>query len=137
MATKEEIRKIISDAQWGYLATSSPDGPRVRPISTSVDDDMVVWMATGTGDRKVQQVKASPQAEICYCTPTGSAHLRCSGPVEIVEDKAKREWFYNAQDYMAKFFSSPDDPKYTLLRLAPAKIEVMPEGKMEYEPYTP
>lgn len=136
MPTKEDVRKIIDDAKWGYLATWSPDGPRVRPISGLVDDSMTAWMATGTDSRKVQQIKADPKAEICYCVPSGMAHIRLSGTIEMVEDKTKREWFYKTQEYMAKFFSSPDDPGYTLLKLTPEKIEVMAEGNMEYEEYT-
>lgn len=137
MPTKEEVRKIIDAAQWGYLATCGEDGPRVRPMSGRVDDDMVLWMATGTSSRKVQQIKKHPKAEVCYCVADGIAHVRMSGTVEIVEDKSKKEWFYKAQEYMEKFFSSPDDPGYTLLKLVPEQIDVMAEGKMEYEPYTP
>jgi general stress protein 26 len=137
VATKDEIRKIVEEAQWGYLATSHSGQPSVRPISVLADEDLTFWMATGASSRKAQQIRANPRVEMCFATPTGAAHVRCSGSAEIVEDKGKKEWFFASRDYMADHFSGPGDPNYALVKLVPEKIEVMPEGKMEYEAYTP
>jgi general stress protein 26 len=137
MPTREDINKIIDEAKWGYLATSDEGQPSVRPVSTLVDEDLVCWIGTHTCTRKVHQVKTNPRVELCFCTPDGRAHVRLSGAMEVVEDKAKKEWFFSVREYMARYLSGPDDPDYALLRLASDKIEVMPEGKMEYELYTP
>jgi general stress protein 26 len=137
MATKEEIRRIVGEAKWAYLATSASDQPSVRPVSTLVDEDLVCWIGTHACTRKVGQVKANPRVEMCFCTPEGRAHVRFSGAMEIVEDKQKKEWFFSVREYMASYLSGPDDPDYVLLRLTPDKIEVMPAAKMEYEAYAP
>lgn len=133
---KEKLRKEIwqnfVEQQHVFFATADGDQPRLRPV-TLIHIGKRLFVATGAGDAKVRQIKQNPKTEFCLLLEKGEKKgtIRAQCMAEVVEDKKVKTDAYNKIPFMKDFWSSPEDPHYTLIELRPEGFEYMRIGSME------
>ena len=118
-----------------FLATAEEDHPRVRPV-TLVENSGDLYVLTGTADAKVAQIKRNEKVEVVRLIrfEEGGGYVRFSAVAKIIDDQKTRTRIANATSFFANYFKSSDDPKFTLLRIIPKKIEYMKPGQMYPDP---
>jgi uncharacterized pyridoxamine 5'-phosphate oxidase family protein len=60
----QEIWKLFQEQQHVFLATAEGDQPRLRPVTLLHLLDKL-YVATGSNDAKVKQLKQNPKVEFC------------------------------------------------------------------------
>lgn len=135
--TSDEVGQILNqfkETQFVALATIDGIRPRVRPM-TLIYLDCRFWMVTSTSSNKVIQIKQNANVEFTYQFNENSEDccIRILGKAKIIEDKktktsiAKRIGFFN------NYWSSPEDPDYTLLEILPDELQyVAPSGMKQF-----
>ena len=80
--------------------------------------DLVVYFTTNTSSEKVRQVEADPKAAAYFCHPEKFHGLMLRGVLDIISDQRLKHEIW--RDGWEEFYpQGPDDPDYTMLRLAP------------------
>jgi len=135
--TSDEVGQILNqfkETQFVALATIDEIRPRVRPM-TLIYLDRRFWMVTSTSSNKVIQIKQNVNVEFTYQFNENSEDccIRILGKAKIIKDKktktsiAKRIGFFN------NYWSSPEDPDYTLLEILPDELQyVAPSGMKQF-----
>jgi general stress protein 26 len=135
--TSDEVGQILNkfkETQFVALATIDGIQPRVRPM-TLINLDRRFWMVTSTSSSKVMQIKHNSNIEFTYQFNENSEDccIRILGKAKIIKDKniktsiAKRIYFFN------NYWSSPEDPDYTLLEILPDELQyVAPSGMKRF-----
>ena len=135
--TSDEVGQILNkfkETQFVALATMDSIRPRVRPM-TLINLDRRFWMVTSTSSSKVIQIKQNSNVEFTYQFNENSEDccIRILGKAKIIKDKktktsiAKRIYFFN------NYWSSPEDPDYTLLEILPDELQyVAPSGMKRF-----
>jgi len=135
--TSDEVGQILNqfkETQFVALATIDGIRPRARPM-TLIYLDRRFWMVTSTSSNKVIQIKQNANVEFAYQFNENSEDccIRILGKAKIIKDKktktsiAKRIGFFN------NYWSSPEDPDYTLLEILPDELQyVTPSGMKQF-----
>ena len=138
---KQKIVEIMKKASnFSFFATCDSGQPRVRPISSMVEDDMSVWIATSAASRKVEQIKTNPRVSLAFVEqPQGEKAATIIGEAEIVKDmeQKKRVWGLAAYDPSQFWPDGPESEDYCVLKINVKKIEWwedMAVGMKTYEP---
>jgi general stress protein 26 len=123
-------QKIVSimkaNSLHAYLATCDGDQPRVRPISPIVEDDMSIWVTTGSTSRKVKQIRQNPKICLAFVEqPNGDKAAIVIGEAQIIPDMAEKErvWKLASFDLWKHFPNGPDSDDFCLLRIIAKRIE--------------
>jgi general stress protein 26 len=130
--TVKKARKLVEDVVVGSLATVEGNRPRVRPIAMMWVGERELWFATFGGSRKAAQLKKNAAAEVCFHDGQWN-HVRLSGRASLTQDDADRRTLFKLIPDLAKHFSGPTDPDYTLVKIAIERIEHLGMGQAEYE----
>lgn len=125
------VEEILTGETDIFLATIDGDQPRVRPV-TLVEIDGKFYVLTGSENNKVHQIKRNNKIEVVklvhYENQTG--YIRFSGLAKLIENPNERKRVAQATSFFSEFWSSPQDPEYTLLHLIPRKIEYLKPGQL-------
>ncbi len=132
MRAEEAIKKYHESCKVCFLATCEGDRPRLRPMSPLAVDGRVVWMATWAASEKMAQLAANPNVELCYMDADHN-HLRLRGTVEVCDDAETKRRLWEGYPLLARFFQSPKDPQYVLLKFTAAQAMVMQSMSREYQ----
>jgi general stress protein 26 len=117
-------REIMGEQTYCALITLGPDRlPQIRTMNPfPPEDDMVVWMATNSRCRKVEEMRANPNVSLYYANhkeATGSVMI--TGKAVLVDDmqeKLKRKRAYWSEAF-------PDWNYLLLIKVIPERIEVI------------
>ncbi len=128
---KKEIMSCFKQTQPVYFSTIDKDIPRVRPV-TLIHFNEKFWLATGSGDAKMAQIKANCNFEFCYSISDkkNMGYIRGAGVIKIVEDIAAKKELLDHIDFISHFWQDPADEGYSLLHLNIKEIEYMKIGEM-------
>ena len=129
---KEEVWKNFSGEPHIFLATAEGGQPRVRPVTLIHLHDKL-FVTTGSSDAKVKQIKQNPRTEFCLLLEKGGRKgtIRAECVVQIVEDKDVKADVYNNVSFAKEFWTSSEDPNYTLIELQPTSFEYMKPGSVQ------
>ncbi len=129
---EREIWESFSKEQHVFLATAEGDQPRVRPVTLIRLKDRL-YVTTGTGDAKVQQIKRNAKTEICLLLEEKGSKgtLRAECLAKLVQDKNVRNYVYRNISFSKEFWTSPEDPNFTLIELQPIAFEYMKPGTIQ------
>lgn len=120
--TKDEVIDLIRDAGYGTLATTEGTQPKVRPMMPYLTDDGDFLVATFANKRVVSQVKNNPQIELCYIDRRMN-FARITGKATISSDQEKKDMVWNNVPMLRQYFSSPNDPGFTLIEIITQTVE--------------
>ena len=121
-----DVEAATKKAVWCAIATSSPDGPRVR-IGHPTWEGETLWFATGTTSPKIEQLRADPRVDLqLQVAPPDFVHVLVRGSAEIVEDEAEKKRVWDVLDYdLGQFWpGGPTDPNYSPVRITPERVEL-------------
>jgi len=133
---KQDVWRTFSKVQPVYLATVEGDQPRVRPV-TLINLEQRFWIATGTKSAKAAQVRRNPNVEFCLPLSEGdrTGYVRVAGTADPVEDSETRARIASQIEFFSYYWSSPDDPDFTLLRITHVAVEYLAPGAAEAETF--
>ena len=134
MPNHDKAVLLMEEAPAAYLTTIGPGGiPRTRamlnlrrpgdypalvPFFREHAGDLAVFFTTNTSSEKVRQIRANPLVSVYYCRSREWRGLSLSGRIEVVEDAALKQYFW--QDGWTMYYpGGAQDPDYALLRLMP------------------
>lgn len=128
---EKEVWKRFADYETVMLATAEGDQPRVRPV-TLIRYESAFWVATGTDSVKTAQISANPKVEFCLSlnNEAGNGYVRVAGKAELVADHLAKERLARHIEFFADYWSGPDDPTYSLIRISPREVEYLRPGEM-------
>ena len=106
----------------------------MRPVTIIYYNDEF-WLATGTNDEKVKQIKSNNNIELCYSLFGNNmqGYIRVFGQVIFINDFNTRKTLSDNFDYIKHFWSKPDAPDFTLIKIVPKEIEYLKIGEMRAE----
>lgn len=121
-----EVDEASRKAVWCALATSTPEGPRVRIVHPTWEGE-TLWFATGTTSPKARQMARDPRVDVQFqVAPPDFVHVLVRGRAELVSDEAEKKRVWDVIDYdLGQFWSGgPSDPNYTPVRITPTRVEL-------------
>ncbi len=127
LSGKQKLVAIMKkNSSHAYLATCDGDQPIIRSMSTIVENDMSIWMATSGRSRKVKQLKKNPNICLAFVKqPNGEQSSFVIGKVKMVDSLKDKKRIWNIAGYdMSQYFpKGPESKEFCLLRVIPKKIE--------------
>jgi general stress protein 26 len=116
-------REIIASQQYCALVTQDEGRAQVRTVNPfSPEEDMAVWIATGTQTRKVQQIRHNPQVTLYYADHSKAAgFVTIRGNASLVDDRA--EMIKRKRGYWNSVF--PEFKNLILIKVVPEHLEVL------------
>lgn len=117
-------REIIASQQFCALVTQDEVGrSQIRTVNPfPPEDDMAVWIATGTQTRKVGQIRHNPQVTLYYADHSKAAgFVSIRGKALLVEDRA--EMIKRKRAYWDSMF--PEFKNLILIKVIPEYLEVL------------
>jgi len=129
---RQEVWALFKPKQTVGLATVEDGAPRVRPV-TVIHHERELYVATGSADAKVRQLRANPSFEFYFLVGgrESQGSVRASGRAEFVTDPATRRAAADMMPYFAEFWQTPDDPRFVLLRLHVDAFEYLRPGTLD------
>ena len=117
-------REIIRSAPFCALATIDSAGqPQVRTMNPfPVEDEMVIWFATGRTSRKVTEIKNNPKVSVYFADHSSAkGYVAINGTAEILDDKEllvkmKRAYWEGIPNWQDIF---------VLIKITPVTIDVI------------
>jgi general stress protein 26 len=135
--TRETITRIIRGCVYGNLATVAADGsgPRVRPVCAFLQDDLSVLVPTHTATRKVAEIRANSEVELCF-VDAEHWQVRVLGRAVELTDRGVKERVMQTtlspKLWRGFFPGGPDDERFVLYRVVPRSFEWMKEWELSY-----
>jgi len=135
--TSDEVGQVLNqfkEIQFVALATTDGIRPRVRPV-TLIYLDRRFWVLTSSSSNKVIQIKQNANVEFSYQFSENSEDycIRILGKAKIIEDETTKTSIAKRIRFFYNYWSSPEDPDYTLLEILPDEIQyVAPSGMKQF-----
>jgi len=129
-----QILNQFKETQFVALATIDGIRPRVRPI-TLIYLDRRFWMVTSTSSNKVIQIKQNANVEFTYQFSENNEDccIRILGKAKIIKDKNTKTSIAKRISFFNNYWSSPEDPDYTLIEILPDELQyVAPSGMKQF-----
>ena len=117
-------REIMAAQQYCALITLDAAGlPQIRTMNPfPPDEEMVVWMATNTRSRKVEEIRKDPRVSLYYADHAKAiGYVAISGTAVLVDDK--QEVLRRKRAYWDSAF--PGLKNIVLIKVIPERIEVV------------
>ena len=130
--TFAELKNFMKEVRWGALATTDGKKVSVRPMGSLAWVGKELWCGAEKGQEKISQLAKVPFAEYCFASPDGE-HVRISGPCRVStsdEDKVK---LFSLVLSLHKFYETPYDKAFVVLRMRPTKIQQFIHKTYEYK----
>jgi general stress protein 26 len=122
----QAVEDATKKAIWCAIATSGPDGPRVRIVHPTWEGE-TLWFATGTSSPKIAQLRRDPRVDVQFqVAPPDFVHVLVRGTAEIVADEAEKKRVWDVIDYdLGQFWAGgPTDPEYSPVKITPTRVEL-------------
>ena len=133
MELKKKIMNVIGGMHVGAIATITGGMPAVRFMALSGFDDMTLVAGTMKSTRKVEELKAHPDAAISIWSGKefSDPYVGIRAHTEVHEDQETKEHYWNPM--FEKYFESVDNPEFVLLVFSAETIEYYTPPIMEPE----
>ncbi len=117
MNIQEKAAKIVAQANVVTLASIDENGyPRPVALVKLKDEDVAIYVSTGTSSAKTAHFRANPKAGLSIVS--GEDSVVYTGEIEIVTDPAIKRALW--ADWMRPHFpGGVEDPEYCVLKFIP------------------
>ena len=117
-------REIIEAARYCGLATfDESGGVRIRTMDPFPPEvDLVVWMGTHRGSRKVQDIERDPRVTLYFHPPTAAGYVAISGIARLVDDPTEKSARWKEE--WGEFYTDRETD-YLLIQVTPEWMEVI------------
>jgi len=126
-----ELRAFMKKVRFGLLATSDGRKVGLRPMGAWAWVGKELWCGAEKGQEKISQLRKVPFAEYCF-TDSDGEHVRIAGPCRVstsLEDKTR---LFNLVLSLHKFYDTPKDQAFVVLRLKPKSVRWFSRQAYEY-----
>ena len=134
---KDKIIKLISKTQLASLATTENGKPWVRYVMMSGESDLTLYTTTFSSARKVQQIKENSNVNVIIGGDQENfknPHINVQAIAQIAADLETKKKFWD--DHLKRFFSGPEDPNFSVIKISPQVIEYTSGDALKPEIYT-
>ncbi len=122
----EAVRDTIEQAGQCFLITvdekKEAEARLMQPFPP--EEDLTVWLAAGTSSDKVEEIQRHQLVTLAYQNRQENGYVALFGQATIVKEINLRRKYWR-EDFREYWPNGPDGQDYTLIRVAPYKIEVM------------
>ncbi|NIA08069.1 MAG: pyridoxamine 5'-phosphate oxidase family protein [Actinobacteria bacterium] len=137
--TNDEIKKAIWNIVGGakvfvYTTADAQGNPHSRYMGALMIEDSVIYMATASCARKVQQIKGHPNGELLFASEEYKEVATISGESNIAESLELKKQFWQANPICKDYFSSYEAPEFTLIAFGPTTAEYL-NLALQLEPF--
>ncbi len=134
---KVEVWKHFERTQNIFLATLDGSKPRVRPVTMIYYNDRF-WVATGTDNAKVKQIKENKNIEFCLTLEGDKykGYIRGTGIAVIIKDIETKKMIVNSTPFFKEYWESAYDPSFTLLEILIKEIEYLRPAEFKVERFS-
>lgn len=121
---------ILSKLQTVTVATVEAHRPRLRPM-TLIHMKKRLFLATGSGDAKVRQLKDNPFVELLILqkSPQGNGYLRISGALRVIDELPLKKAVADYAEFIHDYWQDPADKDYMLYELLPDQWRYLKPGE--------
>lgn len=119
----EEVMKILTEGNIGYLATVEDGKPRVRPFGFGFEEDGKYFFCTNNTKDVYTQLKNIPYAEYSV-TSKNMITVRIRGKIEFTNDISKKEKTIAASGLVRSIYKTADNPIFEIFYIEPEEIIV-------------
>ena len=137
--TDQEIKKaiwqIVENAKvFIYTTVHAQSNPHSRYMGGLIIEDGVIYMATASDARKVQQIKSNPNSELLFAGDEYKEVATVSGKSEVAESLELKKQFWQAIPVCKDYFSGYDAPEFGLIGFRPSSAEYL-NLALQHEPF--
>lgn len=134
MPGKDDVLKLMNEAEVVYLATISEKGPRIRALvnlrradlypgaAKITHADFTVYLATSAASDKVADIRANRAVSVYYCDPKTFHGVMLAGTAEVLDDPALKATLW-CEGWKIYWPAGVDDPDYVVVRINPDEIK--------------
>ncbi len=118
------LQDKVNEVRTAMLTTYNEEkGFNSRPMGTAdIDDEGNIWFFTNEYSPKVSEISVENTVSLTYSDVKAHTYLSIVAEASLVDDKAKMKELWNP--FIEAFFPEGlDDPKLTLLKIAPTDAE--------------
>ena len=119
----EEVMKILTEGNIGYLATVEDGKPRVRPFGFGFEEDGKYFFCTNNTKDVYTQLKNIPYVEYSV-TSKNMITVRIRGKIEFTNDISKKEKIIAASGLVLSIYKTADNPIFEIFYIEPEEIIV-------------
>lgn len=129
--SKEEIIRAAQELTKAnrvfVLATVDQAGvPQVRWMGGCLlDEPMTLSMATKAKSRKMDQIRAHPQAQLMFQDEECTRVATVTGTCEVDDTLESRRRLWQAIPELARHVSAPEDPALGVIKFVGSRIELL------------
>ena len=124
---KDKILKVIEGSKLASLATIARGKPWVRyVVAHNQGANLNLYICTYRDSRKIAQIKKNPNVHITIggnMDNLEASFVQIAAYARVRSDAGIRKKCW--QEFMRKYYSGPDDPKYVVIEIKPKVIEYM------------
>jgi len=117
----EELKEILAEGNFGYLATSEEGSPRVRPFGFGLEENGKYYFCTNNKKDVYQQLKNFPYAEYSV-TSKKMITFRIRGKVQFVEALSIKEKIMQSSSVVQSIYKNANNPIFEVFYMEPQKI---------------
>ena len=134
---KNKIIELISKPQLASVATTKDSKPWVRYMVLSGEPDLTLYTTTFSSARKVQQIKKDSNVHVIIGGDLENfkdPHINIQATAQVVTDLETKKKYWC--EHLERFFSGPEDPNFSVIKISPQVIEYISGDALEPEIYT-
>ena len=137
--TDDEIKKtiwqIVADAKvFIYTTVDAQGNPHSRYMGGLFVKDGVIYMATASDARKVQQIKSNPGSELLLAKEGYKEVATIRGESAVEESLEQKKSFWQANPVCKDYFSGYEAPEFGLIAFRPSSAEYL-NLALQHEPF--
>ncbi|WP_242601134.1 pyridoxamine 5'-phosphate oxidase family protein [Thermanaerovibrio acidaminovorans] len=117
LAKLKDMYDFLAKNPFGFLATWSEGGPRVRPFMFQFEDRGCPLFCLSNDKEVYGQLKADPRCEVAFCTPDWSVTLRIRGKAEFFPGLEQKKRILDGNETLREMYGTPDNPRFEVFRL--------------------
>ncbi len=119
----EKLAYLIGDIRIAMLTTFDGSALRSRPMMTQQTPfDGTLWFFTSASSLKAAELRAHPEVNVTYASPSDNRYVSISGRASLVRDRERAERLWSPL-YRAWFPKGLDDPDVVLLSVDAERAE--------------
>lgn len=104
-----DVKMLLKNSQYGYLATVDNGKPRVRAFGFMFEEDGRFYFCTNSTKDVYKQLIEQPYVEYAV-TASDMTMLRLSGKVVFTEEPDKKEKALKSSELVKKIYKSSSNP---------------------------
>ncbi len=138
--TDEEIKRAIwqtvekGQKAFVYTTVDGQGSPRGRYMGALMIKDGVMYMASFSEARKMQQIKSNPRSELIFASECYKQVATLGGESRIEESLELKKEFWEANPSCKDYFSGYDAAEFGLIAFSPHSGEYL-DPQLQHVPF--